>query len=94
MLERSPTRWRIASSARRPATLVVANATFPGWIARVDGARAPILSHEGEPFAIPVPEGRHEVLLEYRPLSFRLGLASALAATLAAAVLGWRLSRA
>ena len=88
LLEKTPTRWRIRVEAAAPATLVVANATFPGWRARMDGAPARIVSPEGRPFAIPVPAGEHDVVLEYAPLSFRLGLACAAAAALLAAALG------
>ena len=90
LLERTPTRWRVRVEAAAPATLVVANATFPGWRARIDGAPARIVSPEGRPFAIPVPAGEHDVVLEYAPLSFRLGLACAAAAALLAAALGGR----
>ena len=82
LIARVPTLWRVAVDAAAPATLVVANATFPGWRATVDGTEARIASPEGRPFAVPVPAGAHEVVLEYRPLSFRLGLACAAIALL------------
>jgi uncharacterized membrane protein YfhO len=56
----------------------------------VDGTEARVVSPEGRPFAIPVPAGAHEVVLAYRPLSFRLGLACA-ALALAGLLLGQRL---
>jgi hypothetical protein len=90
LVERVPALWRIAVDAAAPATLVVANATFPGWRASVDGTEARVVSPEGRPFAIPVPAGAHEVVLAYRPLSFRLGLACA-ALALAGLLLGQRL---
>jgi hypothetical protein len=90
LLARTPTRWSVGVAAEAPATLIVANATFPGWRAFVDGSDAPIVSPEGRPFAIPVPAGAHTVVLEYRPASFRLGLACA-AAALAALVVATRL---
>jgi hypothetical protein len=77
LVSRVPTLWRVAVDAAAPATLVVANATFPGWRATVDGAEVRIVSPEGRPFAVPVPAGSHEVVLAYRPLSFTLGLACA-----------------
>jgi hypothetical protein len=90
VLERVPTRWRVAVDAAAPATLVVANATYPGWRATVDGRVARVASPEGRPFAVPVPAGAHEVVLEYRPLSFTLGLACA-ALALAGFLVGLRL---
>jgi hypothetical protein len=90
VLGRLPTRWTVAVEAASPATLVVADATFPGWRASVDGAAAPIRSEEGHPFAVPVPAGRHEVVLEYAPASFRIGLGLAAASLLIGA---WLLRR-
>jgi hypothetical protein len=90
LVGRVPTQWRVAVDAAAPATLVVANATFPGWRATVDGAEARVVSPEGRPFAIPVPAGAHEVVLAYRPLSFRLGLACA-ALSVAGLLFGRRL---
>jgi hypothetical protein len=82
ILERSASRWRVAVDARTAGALVVANAAFPGWRARVDGAPAAILSAVGTPLSVPVPAGRHEVVLAYAPASFRIGLALAAAALL------------
>jgi hypothetical protein len=83
LLERTPMRWRIAVDATAPAVLVVANATFPGWRALLDGRVRPLLSPDGRPFAVAVPAGAHDVVLEYRPASFTLGLACAAAAAAA-----------
>ena len=80
LLTRTPTRWRVAVDAAAPAVLVVANATLPGWHAFVDGHREPVGSREGRPLAVAVPAGAHDVILEYRPLSFGIGLACAAAA--------------
>jgi hypothetical protein len=89
VLARVPTRWTISVEAAAPTTLVVADATFPGWRARVDGAAAPIVSRAGRPFAVPVPAGRHEVVFDYAPASFRIGLGIAAASLLLAAARTW-----
>jgi uncharacterized membrane protein YfhO len=57
-----------------PSRLVVANPMFPGWRAKVDGTLSSIEAKAGELMQIPVPAGTHDVVLEYRPSSFRLGL--------------------
>lgn len=83
---RTPTRWTMLTEASAPSSLVVANPMFPGWRARVDGAPSHIESKAGDLIRIPVPAGTHEVVLEYRPSSFRLGLGiAALGAVLALA---------
>jgi hypothetical protein len=89
LLANTPTRWRIAVNAAGPAAIVVANATFPGWRALVDGRDAPVVSSTGRPIAVSVPAGIHDVILEYRPSSFALGLACAAAAA-AGLLLAWR----
>ena len=75
VLERTPTRWAFDVTAPAGGTLVVANAGYPGWEARVDGKRSPVGGGEGRRQEIGVPAGRSTVVLEYRPSSFRLGLA-------------------
>jgi len=74
IVERSPTRWVLDAAAPSGGTLVVANAGFPGWEARVDGRRAAIGGGVGRRQEVEVAPGRHRVELAYRPLSFRLGL--------------------
>jgi len=83
---RTPTRWTMRTEAFAPSSLVVANPMFPGWRAAIDGNPSDIESEAGDLTRIPVPSGTHEVVLEYRPSSFRLGLGiAALGAVLALA---------
>jgi hypothetical protein len=74
IVERSSTRWLFDVRSPSGGTLVVANAGYPGWRARVDGRRVEIGGGIGRRQEIPVPAGRPRVELAYRPLSFRLGL--------------------
>jgi hypothetical protein len=83
LLERLPTRWVLDVSASAAGRLVVANPYFPGWHAVVDGVEAPLAAAPGDPIVLPVPIGSHRVFLEYRPASFRAGLALAAASVLA-----------
>jgi len=46
----------------------------PGWRATLDGGAAPLLRANVAFRAVPVPAGRHEVELRYRPRSLILGL--------------------
>jgi len=78
ILERLPTKWRIEVNAAAAGSLIVANPAFPGWIARVDGRKAPLENSLGDPIRIPIAAGRHQVDLLYRPLSFWLGLGLAM----------------
>jgi hypothetical protein len=73
------TRWLFRVTARADTWLVLADPMFPGWQADVDGRPAAIASAVGSPIRVAVPAGRHVVGVEYRPLSFRLGVGLACA---------------
>ncbi len=69
-----PGRWRIRAQGAQPALVVVAEAWFPGWEARVDGARAPVVQADGGFVGVPVDAGDHLVTLEYhRPAAATAG---------------------
>ncbi|MDQ4133998.1 MAG: YfhO family protein, partial [Actinomycetota bacterium] len=69
-----PGRWRIEASGQRPVLLVVAETYFPGWVARVDGERVPVVEADGAFVGVPVPAGDHRVTLEYqRPAASTAG---------------------
>ena len=53
--------------------LVLSDSYYPGWTAQVDGAPSPILRANGLYRAVAIPAGRHQVVFEYRPSSFRNG---------------------
>ncbi|HSE64725.1 MAG TPA: hypothetical protein VLG15_14040, partial [Thermoanaerobaculia bacterium] len=75
--ERLPARWSVAVDAPSAGRLLFADPGFPGWTFRVgEGRWAPIGSPYGTPMEVPVPAGRNDVTLAYRPASFRLGLAA------------------
>jgi hypothetical protein len=75
--------------------LVVNDSAYPGWRARVDGRRAPLLRANAVVRVVPVEGGRHHVVLEYRPLSVLVGVAVSVATILLAVVLcgPWRRAR-
>jgi len=53
--------------------LVLSEAWDPGWSARVDGRRAPLVRADHALRALRLPPGDSLVRLRYRPLAFRLG---------------------
>ncbi|HET9599553.1 MAG TPA: YfhO family protein [Anaeromyxobacteraceae bacterium] len=78
-------------TAPRAGLAVVLDPWFPGWSAAVDGRPAPLARADFAFMAVPVPEGRHTVRLEYRPTQLGRGIAVAIAAGVGLlAVLGWR----
>lgn len=58
-----------------PALLVIANAWYPGWTARVNDQPAELLPAYYAFQALPLPPGEHHINIVYHPRSFYLGLA-------------------
>ncbi|NLF58653.1 MAG: YfhO family protein, partial [Candidatus Hydrogenedens sp.] len=73
---------RLEADARAEAMLVLADAYFPGWEARVNGERAEVIPAYHCFRAVKVPAGKSGVVFEYRPKSLRFGLAVSAAALL------------
>jgi hypothetical protein len=59
-------RVRLEASLSAPGFVVLADAWTPGWAAQVDGREAPVLRANVAFRAVPVPAGRHSVVLRYR----------------------------
>ena len=59
--------------------LVLADANFPGWVARIDGKEAPILRADYLFRGVLVPAGEHDVAFAYEPRPLALGLLITLA---------------
>jgi hypothetical protein len=74
---------RISTSAVGPGRLVLSEIVYPGWQARMDGARVPILTTDGILRSVDLPAGEHRVILTFAPVSMYVGLALAVAAALA-----------
>jgi len=54
--------------------LVLSDAYFPGWKAFVDGEEKPALPTNYAFRGVVVPSGKHDVIMSYQPVSFRIGL--------------------
>jgi hypothetical protein len=54
--------------------LVLSEIAFPGWIAAVDGHPQKVITANYILRAVPVSKGHHEVIFNYRPMSYCLGL--------------------
>ena len=90
IMDMRPDRVRLESQASDAGYVVLVDAYDPGWRARVDGHEAPVLRANVAFRAVPVPAGRHEIELVYRPLSALVGAGISAAALLASALLFWR----
>ncbi|CAG0962162.1 hypothetical protein MYXO_00819 [Myxococcaceae bacterium] len=69
-----PERLVIRSEGATPGWVVVSDAWFPGWEARVDEAPTVVLRANGFGRAVAVPAGSSEVEFVYRPAGFRTGM--------------------
>ena len=94
MLEESPTSYRMKITRQNPGWLVISQARYPGWKARIGGEEVPLLRANFAFNAVPLPKGESVIEFSYEPLSFRLGLAISAASALAGLLLAWRLARA
>ena len=66
--------WTLETSGQQQSVVVVAEAQFPGWEARLDGRRVPVLLADGAFLGIVVPPGEHRVSLIFkRPPSAWVG---------------------
>jgi hypothetical protein len=89
-LERTSLTTRLLVDHDRPQYLVVAATWYPGWRARIDGHPAELLRANYAFTALDVPAGVHEVVLEYSPVSWRIGLLCAGLGALAGTLLALR----
>jgi Bacterial membrane protein YfhO len=63
----------VEARASRAGTLVVTDSWAPGWRASVDGDSAPVSRVDYLFRGVPVAAGTHQVVFEYKPLSWRIG---------------------
>ena len=83
-----PGSWRIRVDAPKPTLVVVAEAHFPGWKAKVDGRPAEVLTADGALLGVAVTAGSHDISLTYdRPPASDLGRAITAATLIICAVI-------
>ncbi|MFT3843401.1 MAG: YfhO family protein [Myxococcaceae bacterium] len=63
----------LSVDACAPGFLVMNDAWFPGWIARVDGQKARVERADHLLRAVALDSGHHQVRLSYQPKSFEIG---------------------
>jgi hypothetical protein len=73
-VEHDGDRIRVDFDAGEGGYLLISELWYPGWQARVDGEDREIVRANGFFQALEVGPGRHEVLLEYWPVSLGIGL--------------------
>jgi uncharacterized membrane protein YfhO len=86
ILSDTGTEVRVAVSPSAPGYLVLTDAFYPGWTARVDGQERPILLANYFYRAVAVEPGDREVVFAYRSRPFEIGRRISAATLLATAV--------
>jgi len=92
LAQANPNRVVLEAESEGGAWLVLADAYYPGWQARVDGTPTPIYAADGLLRAVWLPSGRHRIEFDYRPASVQIGALISLLGCAFAAVAGakWR----
>ena len=64
----------IDTNSTEPSTLILAQTSYPGWQATIDGKPTNIFNTNGLFSAIELEAGTHRVVFQYKPRSWQLGL--------------------
>ena len=89
LIEHAADRLAIRAEMACDGMVILSDAFYPGWRARVDHRPAQIHEVNGALRGVAVPRGTHTVTMRYRPVSVSLGAALTLLGILGA--LGWSL---
>jgi uncharacterized membrane protein YfhO len=87
LIEHAADRLSIRADMACDGMVILSDAFYPGWRARVDHRPAEIYEVNGAMRGVSVPRGTHTVTMRYRPVSVYLGAALSLLGILGA--LGW-----
>jgi hypothetical protein len=79
VIEQRPGYWLVQTESRGEALLVIDEAYYPGWQARVDGRPAEVLQADVMLRAVCVPPGEHVVEWVFSPTLHALGAAISVA---------------
>jgi uncharacterized membrane protein YfhO len=80
-VEDGPNRIFVTSDTPSDGWILLSDVWYPGWQAKIDGIPTKILKANYLFQGLPVPAGQHEIVFEYTPISYRIGLGISL--------LGW-----
>ena len=62
-----PDRVEVEAESEAGGMLVLHDIWYPGWIAEIDGVRAPILRADVLFRGVEIPSGRHRVVFRFAP---------------------------
>jgi hypothetical protein len=73
IVQDTPQTVEIEAHLLAPGLVVLADTYYPGWVATIDGAPAPILATNHLFRGVPTPTGTHRIRFAYRPRALLLG---------------------
>ena len=73
IVEHQPERIQITTESAEEGLLILADAYYPGWTAKLDGEFVEILQVDGLFRGVFVPDGEHDLVFAYEPWSYSLG---------------------
>jgi uncharacterized membrane protein YfhO len=88
-----PERMEADIEADGPTLTVIAQTYYHNWQAEVDGRPAPLLKANYGFQAVPIPAGKHHVIVTYRDQAFRTGIVISGISLLGCLVAWWRCGR-
>ena len=73
IIEYSPSKILLNVNLSDNSILVISDNYYPGWIAKVNGNETEIIRANYTFRAVPIPAGKNNVEIIYKPLSFKMG---------------------
>lgn len=90
LIQHEPDRLAVRAEMACDGMVILSDAYYPGWRARVDHRPVEIHEVNGAMRGVVVPRGAHTITMRYRPVSVYLGAALSLLGILGAIGLAWR----
>jgi len=87
LLESTPTRHRLRITRSQPGWLVISQAHYPGWVARIAGESVPVERANYGFSTVALPKGDYELVFAYESNTVRLALLISLGSLLAGLLL-------
>ncbi len=81
IINSSPNKISIEAQNPQNARLILLDNYYPGWEAKINGVKTQVLPFENTFRQIYIPAGKNQVIFEYKPKSFNIGLAISLVST-------------
>jgi hypothetical protein len=80
VVDRRPGRVEVEATSAYGGFLILAETYYPGWVASVDGVPAQVVPSNFALQGLPLGSGTHNVVFEFRPMSFYAGVATSIVA--------------